>query len=226
MKISKNTLNILKNFASINPSLYVNEGNIIKTISAQKTIIARAEIKETFENSFGIYDLNQFLSATNIFDSPIFDFKDKFVNIKDDNSIISYTYADPNMILQVPNKELKLPDVVIEFELKCNIFKKTLLAANILQVPYWSVNGDGKKVIIEVSNSKDSSSNKFKYEVGESNREFNLIFKVENLNQRLMNKDDKDNEINYTVKISSKGISHFSANNGKLQYWIATESKG
>jgi hypothetical protein len=89
-------------------------------------------------------------------------------------------------------------------------------AASVLQLPNWSVIGAGGDVTLVVGNSKDESSNTFRHVVGSTDLDFELVFKVENL--RFMPAD-------YKVKISSKGISHFSTNGGKLQYYIATESR-
>ena len=216
MNISTNTLSVLKSFTSINPSLYVNSGNVIKTISPQKTIIGRAEVDDSFDVPFGIYDLNQFLSTVSIFESPDFEFSDRSVEIKNGVSSVTYGYADANMIMQAPEKDLDLPDVVVEFELKDEVFKKTMQAASVLQLPNWSVIGAGGDVTLVVGNSKDESSNTFRHVVGSTDLDFELFFKVENL--RFMPAD-------YKVKISSKGISHFSTNGGKLQYYIATESR-
>jgi hypothetical protein len=215
MLISQNTLMILKSFTSINPSIYIKEGNIIRTISPQKTVIAIAEVDENFETAFGIYDLNQFLSAISIFDKPDFTFKQNFVTIKNDSSSVRYGFADEKMIMQAPDKTLQLPDVVVNFVLTEEIVKKTMQAASILDLPNWTVTGDGSDINIVVGNVKDKSSNVFKYKVGETDKEFELIFKVENL--RFMPEE-------YNVQISSKGISHFITTNGKLQYFIATES--
>lgn len=216
MNISPNTLSVLKSFTSINPSLYVNAGSVIKTISPQKTIIGRAEVDESFEVPFGIYDLNQFISTVSILDKPDFDFGSTSVNIKNGTASVRYGYADANMIMQAPERDLDLPDVVVEFELKDSVFKKTMQAASVLQLPNWSVIGDGKNVTLVVGNAKDESSNTFRNVVGETDLEFDLVFKVENL--KFMPAD-------YTVRISSKGISHFTTNGGKLQYFIATESR-
>lgn len=216
MNISTETLNVLKSFTSINPSIYVNTGNVVKTISPQKTIIARAEVGESFDTPFGIYDLNQFISTVSIFESPEFNFGEKSVLINGGPSSVNYFYADANMIMQAPDKALDLPDCVVEFELKDDVRAKTMQAASVLQLPNWSVVGNGKNIVLEVGNTKDDTSNVFRHTVGETDLEFELTFKVENL--RFMPAD-------YNVKISSKGISHFSANGGKLQYYIATESR-
>ena len=50
MKLTPNTITILKNFSSINPSIYIREGNTIRTIAVSGNIAAVAEIEEEFEN--------------------------------------------------------------------------------------------------------------------------------------------------------------------------------
>ena len=58
MKLSNNTISVLKNFASINQNLVIKEGNEITTMSAMKNIVAKAEVEETFTYEVAIYDLN------------------------------------------------------------------------------------------------------------------------------------------------------------------------
>ena len=63
MNLTDKTLTVLKNFAGINNSILVKEGNQLRTISVAKNILAEAEIEEDFPRQFGIYDLNQFLNG-------------------------------------------------------------------------------------------------------------------------------------------------------------------
>ena len=216
MKISDSTISVLKNFSSINQNILVNEGSTLKTISPQKTVMAIAEVKDKFDRSFAIYDLNQFLSAVSLFDKPDYEFEDSSVVVANGKSSIRYFFADKNMISTPPEKTISLPDVKVEFELPNDVFKSTMQAASVLQAPHWSVVGDGKQIAIEVGDSKNNTSNKYNVTVGETSEEFNMVFKVENL--KMMAND-------YTVRISSKGISQFSTEKGALEYYIATESR-
>ena len=75
MKLSDNALAILKNFAGINNSILVKEGNKLRTISVAKNILAEAEIKEEFPRDFAIYDLNQFLNGLSLHQDPDLDFQ-------------------------------------------------------------------------------------------------------------------------------------------------------
>ena len=215
MKITANTLNVLKSFTQINPSIMINSGNLIKTISPSKTILGLAEVDDTFEQDFAIYDLNQFLSAVSLFDNPDYIFEDKSVTIANGKSSVEYYFCSSNMIMQVPEKEIVLPDVVVEFDLPESVLKPTMQAANVFQAPNWCVVGDGKNIFLEVTDVKNPTSNKYRTSVGETDSEFNLVFKVDNL--RIMSLD-------YNVKISSKNLSQFVSEKGKVKYYIAMES--
>jgi hypothetical protein len=110
MQLSNETIEVLKNFANINPNLVVSAGNNLKTISEVKTIFATASISETFENSFGIYDLNDFLSALNLIDNPTLEFTDNAVKIKGTDSQVEYRFANQEILTQ-PAKSVAMPSV-------------------------------------------------------------------------------------------------------------------
>ena len=67
MKLSKETLSVLKNFATINGNILIKSGDRLSTISAQKNVMASVSVKETFDRDFGIYDLNEFLGVYSLF---------------------------------------------------------------------------------------------------------------------------------------------------------------
>ena len=55
--ITRETIDLLKNFAGINSNILIEPGNKIKTISNYKNVMAEATVSETFEQQFGIWDL-------------------------------------------------------------------------------------------------------------------------------------------------------------------------
>ena len=61
MKLSKETIEVLKNFSGINQSIVVKEGNKLKTVNSLKNILAHATVEEDFPKEFAIYDLTRFL---------------------------------------------------------------------------------------------------------------------------------------------------------------------
>ena len=216
MNISDNTLSVLKNFSGINQNLAVKSGNKIRTISPQKTVMAVAQVEDKFDSPFAIYDLNQFLSAISLFEKPNFVFEDSNVVVANGKSSIRYFYADESMVMSAPERDIELPDTLVEFKLSVNDLKSTMQAASVLQAPNWSVVGNGSTIEIVVGDVKNSTSNNYRVTVGETSEEFEVVFKVDNL--KMMQRD-------YNVAISSKGISHFTTEKGDLQYFVATETK-
>ena len=64
MNLCDNTLGILKNFAGINNSILVKEGNQLRTISVAKNILAEAEIDDQYSHHFTTYDDGMSLQVT------------------------------------------------------------------------------------------------------------------------------------------------------------------
>ena len=105
MKLSDNTLTLLKNFAGINQSILVKQGNKLRTISIAKNILAEAEITEEFPREFAVYDLNQFLNGLSLHQDPDLDFtENSYITIREGKRRVKYFYADPNVIISPPRK--------------------------------------------------------------------------------------------------------------------------
>lgn len=216
MKLSVKTFQLLKNFSSINQSIYFTQGNKIRTISPMKTIMAEAEVQEMFPRDFGIYDLNQFLGVLSLFEEPDLDFDTHYLTISsEDKAKSDYFYADKSMIVVPPEKQLELPDTPINFTVSDKVIKGVLQAANVLQLPEIVVKGDGDNISIRAMNTKNTTSNSFHYNVGVTSKEFDMVFKVENLKLLLGS---------YDITISSKGISQFVSTDGNLSYTIVNEA--
>ena len=110
MRLSKSTLDILKNFSTINQSICFKKGNLLTTLSIQKNILSRAHVEEEFPKDFAIYDLSEFLSAMLLFKDPEFDFShDSYVVIKDSRNRTRYFFTDPSVITTPPDKKVELP---------------------------------------------------------------------------------------------------------------------
>ena len=214
MKLSSNTTNILKNFSQINQSILIKQGNKLKTISVMKNILAEAEIEEEFEKDFAIYDLNQFLSGLSLYDSPDLDFGESYLTISDGRRRAKYFFADPDVIVSPPEKEISLPTRDVCFTVATQQLDKLLKAAAIYQVPDLSAVGRDGKVELVVRDKKNDTSHEFSEEVGETEDEFNFNFKVENI---------KIIPGTYDVVISSKLLAEFTNKNTNLKYYIALE---
>ena len=212
MKISTNTLNVLKNFAKINPSIVVNQGNVLKTISPSKTIMAKATVETTFDKKFAIYNLDRFISTVSLFNDPELKFGDRSVEIYDGIKKSQYTYADESTITQAPDRQITLPSVDVSFRLAYENLKDVEKAAGVLGLPEIVVFGDGTNVFLQAADTKNPSGDVYSINIGETDKTFRAIFKFENIN--ILPQD-------YDVTISAKGISNFSAEN--TEYWIAVE---
>lgn len=217
MKLSNETLALLKNFSSINSGLEFKQGNKIATMSSGKTVLAKATVKDEFPQSFCVYDLNQFLSVHSLNKDTELDFDDKNIIFKSGRQKIKYRKTEKSMIVTPPEKDLNLPSVDISFSLSEDDLSSILKTAAVLQSPNISVESDGDKVYVVASNVQDSSAHTNSLEVGEGNgQSFKMVFLTENL---------KMIPGAYDVEISSKGLSSFKNKNHDIQYWVATEAK-
>jgi len=212
MKLSDNTLNVLKNFSSINHGILFRAGNTLRTISPQKTVMASAEVEETFDRDFAIYDLSKFLGALTLFEQPEIKIGETQATIAAGNRKLVYTYADPSTFLTPPAKDLNFPTTDIVLNVSHEDLQKVQKAANVLQLPETVISGDGENIYLSADDTKNPSKDKYSVAVGTTTRVFNAVFKNENL--KLLTND-------YLVEISDKGISKFSATG--VVYFIATE---
>jgi len=212
MKISTNTVNVLKNFAKINPSILIQEGNTLKTMSPSKTIMAKAKIDTEFPKRFAIYNLDRFISTASLFTDPNFDFGERTVTIKEGERKIDYVYADENTIGKMPDREINLPSIDVTVTLTNANLKEVEKAGGVLGLPEILIVGDGVDVYLQAADSKNPSGDVFSVKIGDTTKTFKAIFKTENI--KIIPGD-------YEVNISARGISHFSGKDA--EYWIAVE---
>ena len=219
MKLSTETLSVLKNFGAINQGIFFKQGKTLKTVSSHKNILAEVDIKEDIPADFGVYDLNNFLSVVSLHkDDPTFEFDDKHLVIVGNKgrSKIKYRFCEPTMIVTPPEKALTMPDPEISFEFKAEDFEWIMRAAGVLSSPQIAIDSDGKKINIVTLDLQNDSAHTDSLEIGQGNgNKYRMIFKTENISKILAG--------TYDVSISSKGISHFKNKNIPLQYWITTE---
>lgn len=213
MKLNQRSIQILKNFASINPSIQFDEGTNLKTISPNKTIMAKATLEDVIPSTFAIYDLSRFLGVVSLFDDPDFSLQENLVTISSPGRKVSYTFADPSTIITPPNRDINIGEADVTFELKQDNFAEAMKALGVMSFPDLVVAGEDGKVVLRATDTKNPSSDKYDIEVGDTDLTFTAVFKSENL--KILPGD-------YTVNISSKGISHFQGSD--VEYWISIES--
>jgi len=218
MIISNDTLNVLKNFASINPNLVFKPGQKLKTLSEAKTIMASADIVEDFAQEFGVYDLNEFLSVYNLIDNPELEFGDTSVLIKSNagSQKVRYHYSQME-ILTTPQKDIQMPDPEVGFNLSEDVLNQIRKAAAVLGHNELSIKGEDGVITASVVDVNDATSNSFTIELDKDNvckNEFNFVVSIPNL--KLLPGD-------YFVSISSKLISNWTNGNYPIEYFIALE---
>ena len=216
MKLSKETIEVLKNFSGINQSIVVKEGSKLKTVNSLKNILAHATVEEDFPKEFAIYDLTEFLGLLSSMSEPELTFNKSDVTVSSDTRKVKYRYADTDYIVK-PEKDIDMPESEIKFKLSEEVYVSLEKVATILQLHDICLKGCEKsgKILLCATNKKNDSSNDYSEEVGEGvTNKFNIVMKKENL--KIIPGD-------YDVSISSKGISHFKNVNLDLEYWIALE---
>ena len=215
MKLSESTLSLLKNFSTINQSILFKQGNKLRTISVMKNILAEATITEELPKDFGIYDLNQFLNGLGLHHQPDLDFaNDGHVVIREGRMRTKYFFADPNVIITPPDKEISIPTEDVKFELSTQQLDKLLTAAAVYQLPDLCAVGEAGVVNLVVKDKKNDTSNSFSSIVGETDKNFTFNFKIENI---------KILPGTYEVVVSHKLLSKFTNKDCDLKYYIALE---
>jgi len=213
MKLSENTLIVLKNFASINGGIVVKPGTTLRTISANKAILAEASVEETFPNEFGVYDLNKVLSVVDK-NSPEVEFEKEFLVF---NSVgkIRVRYTEPTLILSPPNKSINIPSYDVKFNLTAEVLSWIFSMAAVLKCPNIVIKSDGGDINICAMDVKGGIVDDATVNVdGTAKNAFQAVLKVENL---------KILSGAYVVEISSAGVSKFTHTTKNVTYWIAIE---
>lgn len=215
MELSKETLALVKNFASINGSLMLKQGNKLSTISEGKNIMADVTIAETLPMDFGIYDLNEFLNVVSLFPTTELDFQEKYVLVSDGGkSRIKYFAAGEGVVKAAPTS-IKFPSADISFNLDAAQLAMIQRTSSALKASDVSIVGDGSTLKVLVSDKKNDTSNAYEVVIGETDETFKANLKVENL--KMLPND-------YLVEISKKKISRFTHTASDLTYYIAVEA--
>lgn len=225
MIIHNETIEILKNFAEINQSLVIEQGDVVKTVSEQTNVMAKADLEQSFPQDFAIYDLNKFLGVLSLFAEPRFDFSERSVRIQSSvdannfvagDSVAEYQFATISLFedeRKILKKNIELPTIDATFKLEEKYLVSVMRAASVMSLPEIAVVAKNGKITMQAIDSK-TSIDSYAVELGTSDSDFRMIFKIENL---------KMMKGSYDVSISNKGLGHFKNCDRKLQYWIATE---
>jgi hypothetical protein len=218
MELSESTLQVLRNFSGINQNILIKSGSNIKTISEARNVVATADVTESFEKDFGIYDLNEFIGVIGLVNSPSLKFEDHSVTVSDASgrSKVNYFYAAEET-LTAPTKDVTMPEADVKFVLDNDTLNKLKKAASTLGPTEVSIQAKDGVLSLSVLENKNPTSNAFSIDIdGEFKQDavFNFIISISNL--KILPGD-------YEVEISSKLITQFKNKEIPLKYWIALE---
>lgn len=213
MKLSSDTIAVLKNFTQINQNLQFKAGNVIKTKSRASEIFATAKIDTEFPQDFAIYELGRFIQVLGLFEDPDLEFTENAVHIKDKRNKVTYMFADPSLISAADyDKEITFPDTLAEFQLKQDDLAKLQKAAGVLGQQNITIVGKGGDLSIMVHDKKNSSSDKFVLSMGETTVDFEV-----DLNLKTLQFIPGD----YNVTVTEKVVCKFDNINEDISYLVA-----
>lgn len=228
MKLSKDTVKLLKNFSSINDNILFEPGNVIKTKTPDTGyLFAEAEIEEDFPKGFGVYDLSSFLPILSSFENPNLSFSknenddnlSSYAVIKESDGKSSFQYnGSTKRVLDFPEGELNLPDMNYKFDLKEENLNKIRRMAQVAQLESIIFEAKDGKLIVSVTDTELNSSNKFDIEL---NDDMEGEFKIQ-LSQEVL---DSLISGNYSVRTDGDMVVSFQNQDIKLRYLTTTENE-
>jgi hypothetical protein len=217
--LSQDTVQILKNFSSINSNIMIRKGSKIRTWTVSKTILGEATVVEEFPDEVAIYDLNQFLNCLSLIPGAELQINKDSVTITDGTNSIDYRCAVASSISTPPDKKINLPSEDVCVILTEDNLETVKKAAAVLQIPDVSLIGDGTRIFLTVRDKSNTGSNSYKIEVGETDAVFQLNMKVENL--KLL---PGDYDVVVSCSSSDKTIGHFTNHSRAVDYYIPFEN--
>lgn len=218
MKLSDDTINVLKNFSSINQSLQFKSGNVLRTISPLKTIFVEATVNENFPKEFALYDLNKLLAKVSLYKEAHLSFDEDKVNISTENKKKSdfIKYCSSKIIIVPPEKAITLGEPDCSFSISQEDLEWMKRSAGISGSPNFVFESDGETIHFIATDVKDDSADVSKIEIGSGDgTKFRVVMKVENF--KLM-------EGSYDVSIAKKGLSCFKHKSVAITYYVAIEA--
>ena len=212
MRVSEQTVAILKNMADINNSLYIKQGQLQKTRAQAGNIHFEATLEEDFPNDFGIWDLSSFISMLTLFEDSDVEFGEKSLTISKDENCFQFWAADEEIVKPVNNK---IPEYesLFDCELSANDIQTIKKTANILKARNLSFIGDGSEVFLMVGDHAASTKNTYRRTLGAGTNKFAMHLDISVF--KLM-------VDTYKVSITSKKFIHFASQTIECDYVLAT----
>lgn len=200
MKFDAKTINTLKSFSSMNPSIIFTPGQVLSTMSKNKSVIVRATMDQSFENRFAISDLKKFLGVLSLFKEPDIEMHDTSMTISEGKRAVEYRFAAEKIVLAPANKEIDIGNVVETFSLSDKLLDEIHKALGVLSAPEIAIVGDGGKMVLSTFDTKDQTSDSYNIEIGQTDKTFRAVFNGEAWNFIRQS---------YEVELSSKKMARF-----------------
>lgn len=218
MELSKNTLDILKNFSAINTNLYVpKDQNRLATRAETNNVFGFASVEETFPVDVGILNLNRFLSVVSMFPEPEVRFEDEYMLIhgKDNHKQNFKYYYTAKSCLTYPEKKIKFPDAAFSFVLGEDDLEQIQQASRISHLPDLQFDCTGDSVNLRVYDASNKSSNVFTVEIAGEGSSLKPVMKMEKL--KLL-------PGNYEVHITDR-LAMLRSKDRELEYYVAMDAR-
>ena len=214
MKLGAETLTILKNFAAINKHIIIKPGNVLRTVSPNKTILARATIEDEFPCEVPIYELNKLLNALGLFKDPDIHFSDHHLTISLGPSKLTFAYANPDPLIKPPVNDLVLKNVFETVTIPESVLQALDKARKSLGLEEICIESYDDDLWLKALDANGSTNNEFAINIGKSKENFRAIFEAEYL--QVIPQD-------YEVQIDRRGITHWKGSG--IDYWIVLSAK-
>jgi hypothetical protein len=215
MQLSKVTIEVLQNLASINQGLVFAPGKVLRSMNVMKNTFVVATIQENFPRDFAIYDLNEWLAALSLVNDCDVEFDDQKMTLKSGNQTTYYYYSSPTVVVSPGDKNIVLPSVDKSFVMERDVFDKVMRNSSALKLKDLEITCKGLRVF---NQNNVGNQHNIELDMECAGDDQPAILKVENL--KLIQTD-------YDVTISNKGIAHFKSRGDKYQieYFIALEGE-
>jgi hypothetical protein len=214
MKLTKDDITILKNFAQINPGIELRAGKILQTIHEHQVLFAEAALSQEVPSNFAIYNLNNFLSIYSMFGDPTLEFSGDVLTFKEGTRKASYRAAERSMLTLPPDKEIKYPETIAQFSLTAKDFSSIKDFARIYDYSTVLIRNVDGLIQVQVKDIKNPSSDSLDIKTeSETDIPMNVIMKINNLTLL---------DGAYEVEISSR-MSLFKNKDKPVKYWVSIE---
>lgn len=221
--MQKKTLEILKNFSTINSGIIIKKGSTLRTMSTSKNILANVEVADSFPREFAIYDLNEFLSTLSLFANPTLSYENDHISIKSGGSSVKYYYSSPTVVVGAPEKDLSFENANITMQLEKEDLAQLIKASSVMQLDTLELSSNGLRAF----NSKTKGGNQFNLETSIIKGSSKITLESNDVKSggkfQIKLELMKLLPVSYNVRVSDRVV-HFSNTDENLNYFIAVDS--